>query len=52
MDDLARELIKKENCGSDYADNQPQVLQAYNGLLAYEPLYQASCLRDDDGNFC
>lgn len=52
MDHIARELIREENCGQDYADNQPQVVQAYNGLLAYEPLYQASCLRDDDGNFC
>jgi len=31
----------------------PMVEQAYNGFLAYEPLYQAGCLRaSSNGNYC
>lgn len=52
MNHLARELIADNNCAVDYANDNPQVLQAYNGLIAYEPLYQASCLRDDEGSYC
>jgi hypothetical protein len=28
------------------------VVQAYNGLVSYEPMYLASCLKDDDGDYC
>ena len=52
MGDNARNLVLDANCGTDYKNDNPQVLQAYNGLLAYEPLYQASCLRDDEGSYC
>lgn len=52
MNHLARELIADKNCAVDYANDNPQVLQAYNGLIAYEPLYLASCLRDDEGSYC
>jgi hypothetical protein len=45
MTDLARQLILDSNCGSDFAARQPLVMQAYNGLLGYEPLAQASCLK-------
>ena len=30
----------------------PMVLQAYNGLVAYQPLYHAGCLTDTGGNYC
>jgi hypothetical protein len=52
MNELARELRDNSNCAVDYANDNPQVLQAYNGLVAYYPLYQASCLRDGDGRYC
>ncbi|KAF2275895.1 uncharacterized protein EI97DRAFT_450694 [Westerdykella ornata] len=52
MNHLARELIGDNNCAVDYANDNPQVIQAYNGLIAYEPLYQASCLKDDAGSYC
>ena len=52
MDGFARDLLSDANCQVDYANSNPQVLQAYNGLVAYEPLYQASCLRDDGGSYC
>jgi hypothetical protein len=45
MTDLARQLILDSNCGSDFVARQPLVMQAYNGLLGYEPLAQASCLK-------
>ncbi|KAF2643408.1 hypothetical protein P280DRAFT_467440 [Massarina eburnea CBS 473.64] len=52
MNALARELKTNAACGVDYNNNNAQAVQAYNALIAYEPLYRASCLRDDDGNFC
>lgn len=52
MNALARELTTNSACGVDYNNNNAQAVQAYNALIAYEPLYRASCLRDDDGNFC
>ena len=52
LGDMARRLLAEDACKVDYDNNNPQVVQAYNGLVAYEPLYQASCLRDDDGKYC
>lgn len=52
MGGLARELVSVGNCATDYTNDNPQVLQAYNGLVAYEPIYQASCLKDKEGSFC
>lgn len=52
MDKYALKLREDSSCAVDYANDNPQVLQAYNGLLAYSPLYQASCLQDDGGNYC
>ncbi|KAJ4331507.1 hypothetical protein N0V95_009871 [Ascochyta clinopodiicola] len=52
LDGLARELLSDTACKTDYNNDNPIVLQAYNGLVAYKPSYQASCLRDDDGNYC
>ena len=44
--------MKDTNCGHDFRDQQPLVLQAYNGLVAYEPVYRATCLKDDTNNYC
>ncbi|KAJ4374075.1 hypothetical protein N0V83_002814 [Neocucurbitaria cava] len=52
LDNYARELVSETTCKTDYENDNPLVLQAYNGLVAYTPAYQASCLRDDDGNYC
>ncbi|KAI8937785.1 hypothetical protein NX059_005483 [Plenodomus lindquistii] len=52
LDDFARELMSPTACKTDYDNNNPLVLQAYNGLVAYQPAYQASCLKDDEGNYC
>ncbi|KAJ8110289.1 hypothetical protein OPT61_g6834 [Boeremia exigua] len=52
LDGFARELLTETACKTDYNNDSPIVIQAYNGLVAYKPAYQASCLRDDDGNYC
>lgn len=52
LDGFARELLSDTACKTDYNNDNPIVLQAYNGLVAYKPSYQASCLHDDDGNYC
>jgi hypothetical protein len=52
MNSLARELLSNTACKADYDGNNAQVVQAYNGLIAYEPLYRATCLRDDNGSYC
>lgn len=49
MTKLAGILILPENCKLDYDEQDPIVHQAYNALLAYKPLYQASCLRNEAG---
>ena len=50
MESLARDLKADTNCGADYRAQNPTVQQTYNGLIAYSPLYQASCLRDTKTN--
>ncbi|KAI1622631.1 hypothetical protein EDD37DRAFT_611045 [Exophiala viscosa] len=53
MANLASELIADANCGADYKLQNPLVSQAYAGLLAYEPLYRATCLQDStSGAYC
>lgn len=52
MNEFGRTIKNGSNCAADYATDNPLVLQAYNGLLAYQPLYQAGCLRDSRGNYC
>ncbi|KAH0538678.1 hypothetical protein FGG08_004753 [Glutinoglossum americanum] len=50
---FARSLKQDNNCGDDYRAQNPLVVQAYNGLLAYEPLYHAGCLQDQStGSYC
>lgn len=50
---LASQLIQDSNCGQDYRNENPLVTQAYAGLIAYEPLYRATCLKNDaTGNYC
>ena len=46
MDNFADQLIAQGNCQDDYNRQNPLVMQAYSGLKAYEPLYQATCLKD------
>lgn len=53
MSSLATQLISNDNCGVDYAAQNSIVSQAHAGLLAYEPVYRATCLKSNaTGNFC
>ena len=53
MADLAEQITKDTICGQDFRNEQPLVLQAYNGLIAYEPVYRATCLKTaKDDQYC
>ncbi|KAI9727611.1 MAG: hypothetical protein M1834_008051 [Cirrosporium novae-zelandiae] len=56
LNNIALNLISDSYCGNDYLRQNPVVVQAYNGLIAYESLYRASCLiatsGDGEGNYC
>lgn len=45
---VASNLTKTENCGDDYDAGNPTVTQAYLGLVAYQVVYSATCLTDDE----
>lgn len=50
---FAAELISPTYCEKDYLQQNPLVMQAYAGLNAYEPLYQATCLKTNvSGDYC
>src|SRR5271170_7473641 len=46
LQSIAHDLISSDNCGADFKQQNPLVAQAYAGLMAYEPIYRATCLRD------
>jgi hypothetical protein len=48
MTNLASEMIKAENCGDDYNAGNSVVQSTYQDLMAYEPVYRASCLTNPD----
>ncbi|KEF63812.1 uncharacterized protein A1O9_01790 [Exophiala aquamarina CBS 119918] len=53
LSNLAAELIDDDNCGADFSRENPLVLQAYSGLVAYEPVYRATCLKNaETGTYC
>lgn len=52
MASWAQEIKREDRCGEDLDMENPVVTQAYNGFLAYQPLYQAACLLDSGGNYC
>jgi hypothetical protein len=53
MSSLSTQLIATSACGADYAQHNPVVKQAYNGFIAYEPLYRATCLKNaNTGDYC
>ena len=52
MSSFAQDLKKDSNCGQDFRRQNPLVAQAYNGLVAYEPLYHAGCEKDSQNDYC
>jgi len=50
---LASELVSNSHCGADYQDQNPLVSQAHAGFVAYQAVYQATCLKSNEtGNYC
>ena len=49
MSGYASTLRGDSACGEDYNKENPIVRQAYNGLVAYDTLYHASCLKGSPG---
>lgn len=52
MASLAAQIRRSSACGADLKLQNPMVEQAYNALLAYDPLYHAACLVDTSGDYC
>ncbi|KAI9804873.1 MAG: hypothetical protein M1825_001242 [Sarcosagium campestre] len=52
MASYAQSLKQDSNCGEDFNNQNPLVVQALNGLVSYDPMYQAGCLRSDSGSYC
>ncbi|KAK4225540.1 hypothetical protein QBC38DRAFT_510965 [Podospora fimiseda] len=47
---LAQNFTAPENCGADFQRGQAAVVAAHRGMIAYAPIYQAGCLRDDQSS--
>ena len=53
MASLARQIQSPDNCAADLQNQNPTVMQAYAGFVAYQSLYHAGCLLNDDtGGYC
>lgn len=58
MSSYAQTLRSSSACGQDYQREQPFVRQAHAGLLSYDVLYKASCIKNEpsddqnDTNYC
>lgn len=50
MSSLAKLLIASDNCQADYKLQNPIVILAYNDLIAYLPVYMATCLKNPTTN--
>jgi hypothetical protein len=48
MASLAEQIQADDTCGPDLKMENPIVMQAYRGFSAYQPLYHAGCLPNDD----
>jgi hypothetical protein len=53
MTNLASELRDPSNCGADYDAGNAVVKSTYRDLVAYEPVYRATCLTNPaSGDYC
>lgn len=48
MTSLAKQMLHDDNCGGDYESNNSVVQSVYQELMAYEPMFRASCLTNPD----
>lgn len=53
MSNLAVDLLKSKNCGLDYQNGNSVVQGTYRDLVAYKPIYSATCLKNTaTQNYC
>jgi len=53
MSTFASNLTQTTSCASDLTSQNPLIQQARLGLLAYKPMYQASCLKNSNSkSYC
>lgn len=53
MASLARQIQSPDNCAADLQNQNPTVMQAYTGFVAYQSLYHAGCLLNSNtGSYC
>jgi hypothetical protein len=50
MTDAARNLTQEANCQEEYRAGHSLTMLAYNGLRAYQMLFAATCLQDQDSD--
>lgn len=46
MTELAGRLLKKDACSQDYKEGNSIVTDAYRNMVAYEPIYKTTCLKN------
>ncbi|KAJ4376852.1 hypothetical protein N0V85_008985 [Neurospora sp. IMI 360204] len=46
LSSLASDLLSDSNCGPDYRNGHTVVRDAYVAMIAYAPVYSATCLKD------
>jgi hypothetical protein len=53
MTDLAEQMLQEDNCGQDYESNNSVVQGTYQDLVAYKPIYLATCFTNAaTKNYC
>lgn len=53
LSNLAEKIVKKDNCGADVDAKTGLVMSALQGFLAYDPVRDATCLKNPDtGDYC
>jgi hypothetical protein len=52
MSSYSSKIRQQENCGADYASQNPFVMQAVIGLSSYRVMYRAGCQKTAAGTYC
>ncbi|KAK4196517.1 hypothetical protein QBC40DRAFT_313214 [Triangularia verruculosa] len=45
---LAQNFTSMDNCGADYENGTPAMVNTYKAMVAYAPIYSVGCLRDEN----
>ncbi|PUU73368.1 hypothetical protein B9Z19DRAFT_1004777 [Tuber borchii] len=52
MEKLGWQILLNENCGQDFRNQNPIVVQAYAGFISYRVVYSVGCLKSASGSYC